>query len=93
MKRHQVRLTVSDHAVLRWLEREKGIDIDMIRDHIAGLAANAASLDAAFVKIGKVRLALAEDVNGGVIVTTALPEPGMPPRNLSAALRGRRRDG
>lgn len=30
-------ISVSDHAVLRYLERVKGFDIDAVRNHIAGI--------------------------------------------------------
>lgn len=30
-------ISVTDHAVLRYLERVKGVDIEAVRDHIAGL--------------------------------------------------------
>jgi len=60
-------VTVTDHAILRWLEREHDIDVEAIREHLAGLAANGARLGAAGVKIGKVKLVLR-----GAIVTTAL---------------------
>ncbi|MFH1796291.1 MAG: hypothetical protein ABIF45_17515 [Pseudomonadota bacterium] len=57
---------VTDHAILSWLEREHGIDVEAIRDHIAGLAANGARLGAANVHIGKVKLAL----QGSTVTTT-----------------------
>jgi hypothetical protein len=35
------RMTVSDHAVLRYLERVKGVDVKAARAEIAGLVASA----------------------------------------------------
>jgi hypothetical protein len=58
---------VTDKAVLRWLEREHGVDVEAVRQHLAGLAENGARLGAAGVRIGKVKLVLR-----GAIVTTAL---------------------
>ncbi|SMH42243.1 hypothetical protein [Mesorhizobium australicum] len=58
-------VTVTDHAILRWLEREHDIDVEAIREHLAGLAANGARLGAAGVKIGKVKLVL----RGSVVIT------------------------
>lgn len=56
MRRRKVQINVSDHAVLRFLEREFDINIGAIRAHIAGLAQNGAELGALGVKIGKVKL-------------------------------------
>lgn len=63
MERHPVHVT--DHAILRWLEREHGVDVEAIREHLAGVAANGVRLGAAGVKIGKVKLILR-----GAVVTT-----------------------
>jgi hypothetical protein len=38
---------VSDHAVIRYLERVRGINVDLIREHIALLCAPAANAGAA----------------------------------------------
>lgn len=62
----QLPVHVTDHAVLRWLEREHGLDVEAIREYLAGVAANGARLGAAGVKIGKVKLILR-----GAVVTTA----------------------
>jgi hypothetical protein len=37
---------VSDHALLRYLERARGIDVELIRGHIALLCAPAAAAGA-----------------------------------------------
>ncbi|QGA56332.1 hypothetical protein BR10RB9215_C11531 [Brucella sp. 10RB9215] len=49
---------VTDHAVLRYLEREHGLDVDVVRRHIAGLAANGVELEAISVKVERVKLLL-----------------------------------
>lgn len=41
---------VSDHAVLRYLERVLEIDVDLVRNHIAGLADDAARCGAYSVR-------------------------------------------
>ena len=49
---------VTDHAVLRYLEREHGLDVDVVRKHIAGLAATGVQLEAISVKVESVKLLL-----------------------------------
>lgn len=49
---------VTDHAVLRYLEREHGLDVDAVRNHIAGLAATGVQLEAISVKVERVKLVL-----------------------------------
>lgn len=49
---------VTDHAVLRYLERKHGLDVDAVRNHIAGLAATGVQLEAISVKVEKVKLLL-----------------------------------
>jgi len=58
---------VTDHAVLRNLEREHGLDVDAVRNHIAGLAATGVKLEAISVKVERVKLLLC-----GVTVVTVL---------------------
>ncbi|MRN67840.1 hypothetical protein [Brucella sp. 10RB9213] len=49
---------VTDHAVLRYLEREHGLDVGAVRNHIAGLAATGVQLEAISVKVERVKLLL-----------------------------------
>ncbi len=58
MKRRRVSILVSDHAVLRYLERQHGIDIEAVRKHLAGRAISAAELGAVSVRIENVKLML-----------------------------------
>lgn len=60
MKRRDIDLRVTDHAVLRYLERCHGLDIEAVRRHLAGLAVNAAELGAVAVRVEAVRLFLAD---------------------------------
>jgi hypothetical protein len=67
---------VSDHAVLRYLERRHGLDVEAVREHLAGLTVNAVRLGAAAVTIENVKLVLAEtrDAPGSTsVVTVILP--------------------
>ncbi len=60
MKRREVRLHVTDHAVLRYLERVHGLDVEALRDHIGDLAKIGAEYQASSVVVGKVRIIIDE---------------------------------
>jgi hypothetical protein len=66
-------IRVSDHAVLRYLERAHGVDVEAVRKHLAGRAVNAARLQAIGVKIENVKLVLRRTAVETVIVTALLP--------------------
>lgn len=78
MRRRAVTIEVSDHAVLRYLQRQHGIDIELVRKHLGGLVVNGAQLGAVAVQAEAVKLLLrerADDVSSGAVrvtVTTAL---------------------
>lgn len=70
-------IRVSDHAVLRYLERAHGLDVEAVRAHLAGHAVSAVRLGAIAVRIDGVKLVI-ED---GVIVTVIKAEwPTREPR-------------
>lgn len=56
---------VTDHAVLRYLERVRGFDVEAVRRHIAITCAAAASAGAANLKAEGVRFA----IDNGAVVT------------------------
>jgi hypothetical protein len=56
---------VSDHAVLRYIERIYGLDVDAVRHHIAREVSAAAALGATTVRVGGVSYV----IRGGVVVT------------------------
>jgi len=60
---------VSDHALLRWLERAHGIDVDGIRAQLEREASPAAEIGAAYVWIDGVKAVLRDGV-----VVTCLPK-------------------
>ena len=60
MKPRDVMLEVSDHAVLRYLERRYGLDVEAVRRHLGGAAISGARLGALAVKTEGVRLILRE---------------------------------
>ncbi len=70
MKTREVRLHVTDHAVLRYLEQKFGIDVPAVRRHLGGMAMSAAELGAVAVKTDGVRLHLedAAQTNGRTTV-------------------------
>lgn len=77
MKRRDAQVHVSDHAVLRWLEREHGIDVEAVRQHLADQSTDAAALGAVALQIGKVRLVLVDAgicaTGVSVVIPTVLP--------------------
>lgn len=54
-------VVVTDHAIVRYLERALGIDIDPIRRHIADLAARGVEAGATGVIIEDVKLVLVKE--------------------------------
>lgn len=79
MKRRTIELHVSDHAVLRYLQRRHGIDTEAVRRHLAGLTLNGAQLGAMAVRAEDVRIFLRDaDLGHGrtlVTVSTVSPRP------------------
>lgn len=78
MKRRDIKLHVSDHAVLRYLERRHGVDVEAVRRHLAGLAVNAAELGAVAVRVEAVRLFLREEGIGPGRVLVTVATVGLP---------------
>lgn len=74
-------LVITDHAVLRWIERVYGIDLAAIRAEIRALAEPAASLGATKVSTNGVTIEIAASARygGDKVVTTILPaeKPGV----------------
>jgi len=60
---------VSDHAVLRYLERQHGVDVEAIRQHLASLCSNGARFKASGVRVEKVKLLLAHGSTGTTVIT------------------------
>lgn len=83
MKKRPALVHVSDHAVLRWLEREHGIDIEAVRSHLQGVVLTGASYGAVAVQIGRVKFILRENGVGAdgsdlVVVPTTLSKGSVP---------------
>jgi hypothetical protein len=67
MKKPRVRVT--DHAVVRFLERVGGVDVEALRQGIARAVDEAARMGASAVTIDGFRYALEQDDQGPVVVT------------------------
>lgn len=97
MKRRPVALSVTDHAVIRYLERGLGINVGALRAHIAGLAENGAELGATGIKIDHYKIVavqtdkVALDDRRLVVIPTVLEAQML--GDMSAVMRHRiRRD-
>jgi hypothetical protein len=79
MKTRAVKIRVTDHAVVRYLERELKIDVDSIRAHIAALVEPAAQIGATGLKVDNVKFVICAENKDGefspniVCVPTVLP--------------------
>lgn len=62
---------VSDHAVVRWLERAHEVDIEGLREEIARLVEPAVKVGAASITIGNVTFALSGS-NVCTVLTSAM---------------------
>ncbi|AEQ50772.1 hypothetical protein [Pelagibacterium halotolerans] len=83
MKKREVLVHATDHAVLRWLERAHGIDVEAIRAHIENGAETGAAYGAVAVQIENIKLVLRDNgigPDGDVLVTVAavLPKGRIP---------------
>lgn len=69
-------LRVTEHAICRYLERAMGLNLDIVRDHIAGICTVPAALGAVAVRAEGFRF---EIVNNAVV--TVVPDnAGAPSR-------------
>lgn len=64
MKRRRVSIRVTDHAVIRYLERGLGVDVEALRAHIADIATDAAKLGAIGLKHDSIELVIEPDGSG-----------------------------
>lgn len=75
---------VTDHAVLRYLERAHGLDVDAVRRHLSGRVETGARLGAVGVTIERVKLVL-QYKEFEISVVTAL-KPSWPAHRPDADL-------
>lgn len=66
-------IRVSDHAVLRYLERAMDLNIEMVRQHIEGLCAAPVAVGAICVRSEGLRFEIA-----GHVVTTVTQDHQLP---------------
>ena len=67
------RVRVSDNALLRWLERVEGVNVEAIRLRIAGIVQVGASLEAEGVRHQGVTFKLQYNPGEAVVTTTLSP--------------------
>lgn len=65
---------VTDHAVLRYLERAHGLDVDAVRRHLAGRLATGARLGAVGVTVENVKFVLLQNGDHVSAVTALFPQ-------------------
>lgn len=75
----KIPLTVSDHAVLRYLERAMDLNVEVVREHILALCSAPAAFGAVCVRADGVRF---EICNGRVATVT--PDQQTPNRTSRA---------
>jgi hypothetical protein len=69
---HNAPITVTDHAVLRWLERVHGFEVEHLREHIASLTRDAINLGATSIQIDGFLYTL--DPTKRAVITIFTPE-------------------
>ncbi|MGR3479379.1 hypothetical protein [Salipiger marinus] len=67
------RLRVSDHAVLRYLERAGGFEIEQLRGHMAQRIQQAWTGDTLYVRLDGFSFVIRRDEMGPVVTTVLQP--------------------
>ena len=81
MAKHPHKTTrVSDHAVLRYLERGMKLNIEMVRQHIADLCSGPAAIGAVCVRSEGLRFEIVNAGDAGYTITTVTPDRDTPGR-------------
>lgn len=75
---------VTDHAVLRYMERAMGFNVEEVRTHIAAICAGAVSVRATCLRAEGVRF----EIVGNRVVTVA-PNGGIPSRTTQRRAFGK----
>lgn len=72
LKRKEI--TISDHAIVRYIERKYGLNLDAIRKEIIETVEGAVNIGAASHSVGDVTYCFVKDRNAsnGVLVSTVL---------------------
>jgi hypothetical protein len=86
MKREPVR--VSDHAVLRYLERSMGLNLDLVREHIASVCDGPAAVGAVCVRSEGLRFEIQNNAVTTVVLDHQRPSKISRERNQRTIERG-----
>lgn len=79
-------IEVTDHAIVRWLERVRGIDMDAVRAEIAAHCRTAVEFGAASVLVHNVKFRLNQNIVCTIVRTsTHRPGPVKEPRRSRAS--------
>lgn len=68
-------IRVTDHCVLRYLERAMGLNVEIVREHILQICSGAAAFGAVSVRAEGVKF----EISGGAVVTV-VPDQRAPSR-------------
>jgi hypothetical protein len=77
-------LRVTDHAVLRYLERVRGLDVEAIRQHIAKVCAGPAAMGASAVRAEGVKFCISSTTK---TVMTVAPDNQQPSNTQRARVQ------
>lgn len=66
-------IRVTDHAVLRYLERAMGLNVEIVREHIAAICSGPVAFGAVCVRAEGLRFEIAHNA-----VTTVVPDRQQP---------------
>lgn len=64
-------LRISDHAVLRYMERAMGLNVEIVRQHIVSICAGPAAIGAVCVRTEGLKFQIVNNA-----VTTIVPDTG-----------------
>lgn len=73
------RVGVSDHAVVRYMERVAKIDVQSFKDKLAAIVAEGAAAGAQYVKKDGLAYVLSHKEHGDVVLTTIFEDDGITP--------------
>lgn len=79
-----MKIDISDHALIRWLERVHDIDMEFFRDRIRDEIAPAIAMGASSVKMGGMKFAIANGVLTTVMHAKKM-QKAKPPRQRAGA--------
>ena len=80
-------IRVTDHAVLRYMERAMGLNVEIVREHILSVCADAAAFGAVCVRAEGLRFEIIENR-----IVTVAPDGVQPSRISQARTRKRIRE-